>query len=198
MEPFKLGITGSIGMGKTKTASFFTDEGIPVWDADKTVHNLYQSGEEGYNQIKKLSEAYVNDKEVDRKKILENISIKENLLQEIERKVHPIVRSNRRVFIEKHNDQPILVFDIPLLFESGDVNWLDGILVVKANIKEQERRVLRRGKMTREQFRQVNSRQMDIEEKCRLANFVIDTDLGLDHARDQVRTVIKTLLAKNV
>ncbi len=197
MGPFKLGITGSIGMGKTQTASFFKDEGIPVWDADKTVHSLYKKGEEGYNEIKKLSESYVNKKEVDTKKILEDMSVKQNLLQELEGKIHPIVKRKRLDFIEEHSDYPILSFDIPLLFESGDVDWLDSVLVVKASIKEQERRVLKRGRMTREQFRKFNSKQIDIEEKCRLANFIIDTDLGLDHARGEVRKIIETILCKD-
>ena len=95
MLPFKLGITGSIGMGKTQTAKLFFQEGIPVWDADKAVHKLYKKGEDGYNAIKNFSSLYVNTYEVDRKKILEESLNQMDLLSKIESKIHPLVKKNR-------------------------------------------------------------------------------------------------------
>ena len=198
MLPFKLGITGSIGMGKSQTANFFADEGFPVWDADKTVHNIYKRGQEGYDTIKKLSKSYVNNHEVDRKKILESASKKKDLLSEIEVKIHPILKKKRNEFIMKQADKPILIFDIPLLFETGEYDWFDGILVVKTNPREQERRVLKRGSMTKEQFQKINAKQINIEEKCQLADFIIETDLGLRHVKTEVKKIIQIILKKDV
>ena len=197
MLPFKLGITGSIGMGKSQTANFFADEGFPVWDADKTVHNIYKRGQEGYDTIKKLSKSYVNNHEVDRKKILESASKKKDLLSEIEVKIHPILKKKRNEFIMKQADKPILIFDIPLLFETGEYDWFDGILVVKTNPREQERRVLKRGSMTKEQFQKINSKQMNIDEKCRLADFIIETDLGFRHVKKEVKKIIQFILGNH-
>ncbi len=198
MQPFKLGITGCIGMGKTQTAQFFKNEGIPVWDADETVHQLYRKGEEGYSAIKDISNSYVNKTEVNRKKILEAIDQNKDLLLKIEEKIHPIVKKKRDGFIRKLNHHSILVFDIPLLFETGEYEWLDGILVVKTNPREQQRRVLERGKMTIEQFNEFNSKQIDIEEKCKLADFVIETDLGFNHAQSEVKRIIELILKNYV
>ena len=198
MLPFKLGITGSIGMGKTQTAKFFFQEGIPVWDADKTVHKLYKKGEDGYDAIKKFSNLYVNTYEVDRKKILKESLKQKDLLSKIESKIHPLLKKNRNEFIDKNKHHPIITFDIPLLFETGERGWLDGVLVVKTNPIEQERRVLKRGTMTKEQFQKINSKQINIEEKCQLADFIIETDLGLRHVKTEVKKIIQTILKKNV
>ena len=198
MLPFKLGITGSIGMGKTQTAKFFSQEGIPVWDADKTVHKLYKKGEDGYDAIKNLSKLYVNNYEVDRKKILEASIKQKDLLSKIESKIHPLVKKNRNEFIEKNKSHPIITFDIPLLFETSELGWLDGVLVVKTSPIEQERRVLKRGTMTKEQFQEINSKQINIEEKCQLADFIIETDLGLRHVKTEVKKIIQIILKKNV
>ena len=198
MLPFKLGITGSIGMGKTQTAKFFSQEGIPVWDADKTVHKLYKKGEDGYDAIKNLSKLYVNNYEVDRKKILEASIKQKDLLSKIESKIHPLLKKNRNEFIEKNKSHPIITFDIPLLFENGESGWFDGVLVVKTNPIEQERRVLKRGTMTKEQFQKINSKQINIEKKCQLADFIVETDLGLRHVKTEVKKIIQIILEKNV
>ena len=197
MGPVKIGITGSIGMGKTKTASFFLEKGIPVWDADKSVNQLYKRGESGYKAIKKISQSFVNNHQVDRPKLLKEISTNSDLLKQIESKIHPLVKKSRFDFIENNKMAPILVFDIPLLFESSDYKWLDKIIVVTVNVKEQEARVLKRGKMTREQFLELNSKQMPIEEKIKLADYVIQTDFGLLQAKRQVNEIINRVLQKN-
>ena len=116
---------------------------------------------------------------------------------QIEGKIHPLVRKSRFDFIENNKMAPILVFDIPLLFESSDYKWLDKIIVVTVNVKEQEARVLKRGKMTREQFLELNSKQMPIEEKIKLADYVIQTDFGLLQAKRQVNKIINRVLHKN-
>ncbi len=198
MLPFKLGITGSIGMGKTQTAKFFFQKGIPVWDADKAVHKLYKKGEDGYDAIKEFSNRYVNTHEVDRKKILEESLKQKDLLSKIESKIHPLLKKNRNEFIDQHKHHPIIIFDIPLLFESSEREWLDGVLVVKTNPIEQERRVLERGTMTKEQFQKINSKQINIDEKCQLADFIIETDLGLRHVKTEVKKIIQIILKKNV
>ena len=197
MGSVKIGITGSIGMGKTKTASFFLEKGIPVWDADKSVNELYKRGESGYKAIKKISQSFVNNDQVDKAKLLKEISADSNLLMQIESKIHPLVKKSRFDFIENNKMAPILVFDIPLLFESSDYKWLDKIIVVTVNVKEQEARVLKRGKMTRKQFFELNSKQMPIEEKIKLADYVIQTDFGLLQAKRQVNKIINRVLHKN-
>ena len=150
MFPYKLGITGSIAMGKTHTAKLFKSNGVPVWDADETVHTLYQRGHKGYIAIRKISEKLVNEIEVDRKEILNRIKTDKGLLERIEMKIHPLLRKERYKFIKKMQNNTLLVFDIPLLFETKSEEWLDGVLVVMASDKEQERRVLKRGTMSKE------------------------------------------------
>ena len=197
MGSVKIGITGSIGMGKTKTASFFLEKGIPVWDADKSVSQLYKRGESGYEAIKKISRSFVNKDQVDKPKLLKEISANNDLLMQIESKIHPLVKKSRFDFIQNNKTAPILVFDIPLLFESSDYKWLDKIIVVTVNVKEQESRVLKRGKMTQKQFFEFNSKQMPIEEKIKLADYVIQTDFGLLQAKEEVNKIISRVLHNN-
>ena len=191
MAPYKLGITGSIAMGKTQTATFFKEKGVPVWDADKTVHKLYQKDRMGYKAIKEISETLVNDNEVDRSEILNRIKKDKKLLGKIEMRIHPLLKDERHKFIKSNKQKPLLVFDIPLLFETHIEKWFDGVLVVKANDEEQERRVLNRGIMSRDQFLQLKSKQMPIKTKCRLATFIIDTDIGMSHAKKEVSKIIE-------
>ena len=120
------------------------------------------------------------------------------MLSQIESKIHPLLKKSRNQFIDKNKHHPIITFDIPLLFETSERSWLDGVLVVKTNPIEQERRVLKRGTMTKEQFQKINSMQINIEEKCQLANFIIESDLGLRHVKTEVKKIIQTILKKNV
>lgn len=196
MSTFKLGITGSIGMGKTQTAEFFRQEGVPVWDADKTVHELYKNGEKGYNAIKAISSSLVNEYEVDRKKLLNYVTENKKILSLVEKQIHPLLKENQKLFIESKTHHKILVFDIPLLFEKNNYWWLDATLVVRANEKEQRKRVLERRKMSMKQFNYVNSKQISTDEKCKLADFIVDTDKGFSHAKIQVKEIIEIIKGK--
>ena len=196
MAPYKLGITGSIAMGKTQTAMLFKAHGVPVWDADEAVHNLYKKGREGYILIRNISKNFVNEREVDRKAILKQLKKDDGLLKKIEMQIHPLLRKERCNFVELMQNKLLIVFDIPLLFETESEKWLDGVLVVKTSDEEQERRVLKRGTMSKEQFIQIKSKQMPIDVKCSLATFIIDTEFGIPHVKQEVSKIIDFIKGK--
>ena len=193
MKQFCLGLTGSIGMGKTTTANMFREEGIPVWDADETVHRLYSSGGKAVPELKKVfPEAIVNEA-VSRPKLREVIQADLAALGTLEAIVHPLVAADRQTF--RSGNDGLIVFDIPLLFETSAERWLDAVLVVSANEKTQKQRVFSREGMTEDLFEDILSRQIPDAEKQERADFVIET-LGLEQTRADVRDLISQLREK--
>ena len=188
---WKLGLTGSIGMGKSTTAAMFRDEGVPVWDADATVHKLYAKGGPAVALIGQEFPDAIVDGAVDRDQLKQIIAKDATTLQKLEAIVHPLVAADRAVFLDT-NKAELVVFDVPLLFETGADTWLDSVLVVTCPPEVQAKRVLDRGTMSSDQFQMILSRQMPDAEKRARADHVIET-LTLDATRAAVRNLIAEL-----
>ena len=186
-----LGLTGSIGMGKSTTARTFADEGIPVWDADATVHRLYAPGGAAVGPIEHAFPTAIVDGAVSRDRLKNIIAADPTALTRIEAIVHPLVAADRESFIAAHDD-PLLLFDIPLLFETGAQDWLSSVLVVSVSPEIQRERVMARPGMTATQFDAILSRQMPDAEKRARADHIIET-LTLDDTRAAVRKLIAEL-----
>jgi len=191
---FKLGLTGSIGMGKSTTAQMFADEGCAVWDADAAVHRLYSKGGAGVDPIAKLFPQAIEDGNVSRAKLKEIIQADPTALPQIEKIVHPLVGQDRADFLEAVASD-IVVFDIPILFETGGDKNMDAVVCVTVDAETQANRVLARGTMTEEQFKTILSKQMPNAEKCERSDYVIETDT-LEHARIQVQSVVRDIKKK--
>lgn len=185
---FRLGLTGSIGMGKSTTAAMFAKAGCPVWDADAAVHRLYAPGGAAVAVLAEAMPAVVVDGAVSRDAIKARIAIDPTALAFIERFVHPLVAADRAQFAEKSTD-PITVFDIPLLFETGSERWMNATAVATIDRDTQRARVLARPGMTEQQFAVILGRQMTDTLKREKADYVIVTDT-LEHAREQVDKVL--------
>lgn len=188
---FRLGLTGSIGMGKSTTAKMFAAEGCAVWDADAAVHRMYAEGGAAVEPIReKFPEAVVNGM-VSREKLKELIGKDQSVLRAIEQIVHPLVAKDRADFA-KSATADIIVFDIPLLFEGNGQDQMDAVACVTVSPELQRKRVLERGTMSEEQFEQILENQMPNEEKCLRSDFVIETDT-MEHARSGVIRVVETI-----
>ncbi len=188
---YVLGLTGSIGMGKSTTAGFFREEGIPVWDADEAVHRLYGKGGEAAPKIAAVWPKAVHDGQVDRAELKRWIAEEPDALKILEEIVHPLVAKDRAAFLESHKSAGLVVLDIPLLFETGGDARMDGVLVVSVHADIQRKRVLERDTMTPEMFESILSRQMPDAEKRKRADFIIET-----RELEQTRADVKTLIAK--
>ena len=188
-----LGLTGSIGMGKSTTAKMFADAGVPVSDADRMVHALYAGA--AVPHIEKAFPGTVSDGVVDRDKLAATVLGDPARLRELEAIVHPLVRAETDAFVERHRQAgaPLIVLDIPLLFEIGGMGRVDRILVVTAPADVQRERVLSRPGMTEEKFEAILAKQVPDAEKRRRADFVIDTSRGMDAAREDVLRIIAEL-----
>ena len=188
---FRLGLTGSIGMGKSTTARFFKEHGCAVWDADDAVHRLYAAGGAAVQPIDTMFPDAILENAVSRVALKSIIARDKSALHQIESIVHPLVARDREEFIQ-NADADIIVFDIPLLFETGGHRAMDAVAVATVDPDVQEARVLQRGTMTYEQFTQIRSKQMSDEEKRKRADFVIVTDTE-EHARAQVAKVVEQI-----
>jgi dephospho-CoA kinase len=188
---FKLGLTGSIGMGKSTTAQLFLELGCDLWDADAAVHRLYSKCGAGVKALEPIIPSVIVNGAVSRDLLRNLISKDPALLKVIEQVIHPLVRQDRENFARDSKAQ-ILIFDIPLLFETGSEQEFDAIACVYIDAETQKQRVLDRGAMTQEQFNLIKSKQMPIEDKVKRADFVIKTD-SLEHAKLQVSQIVQTL-----
>ena len=186
-----LGLTGSIGMGKSTTARLFAEEGCPVWDADAAVHRLYSPGGAAVDPIGAAFPEAVVQGAVDRGRLRDVIARDPDALARIEAIVHPLVAGDRAAFLAAQVAD-IVVFDIPLLFETGGESAMDTVVVVSAPPGTQRARVLARDTMTGADLDAILARQVPDEEKRARADYVIVTDT-LDHARAQVRAVLEDL-----
>jgi len=190
-----LGLTGSIGMGKTTTAALFAEEGARVHDADATVHRLYARGGTAVGPIAEAFPDAVVAGAVDRRALAALIANDPDALRRLEAIVHPLVAAERRAFLAEAEAQgaAVAVMDVPLLFESGQHQGVDAIVVVSAPQAVQRARVLVRPDMTPDKLDALLSRQTPDAEKRKRADFVLDTSRGLDAARDQVRRILATV-----
>jgi dephospho-CoA kinase len=191
----KLGLTGSIGMGKSTTAAMFRAIGIPVWDADETVHRLYAVGGAAVAPVAALIPEALLGGMINRDALKRAISTDATLLDRLEKIVHPLVAQDRAAFLERHADQPLVVLDIPLLFETGADAWLDSVLVVTTDPETQTARVMARPGMTDAAFAQILARQTPDAEKRARADHVIMTKT-LEQTRADVTKLIATLTGK--
>lgn len=186
---FRLGLTGSIGMGKSTTAQMFADEGCAVWDADAAVHRLYAEGGEAVAGISEVFPQAIEGGTVSRAKLRQIIAADPEALARIERIVHPLVARDRARFIDEA-DADIVVLDIPLLFETGAEAGMDAVVCVTAPADVQRQRVLARGSMTPAQFEVIRAKQMPDAEKRARADHVVFADT-LEHARAQVQDIVR-------
>jgi len=191
-----LGLTGSIGMGKSTTAQMFVEQGAMVWDADAAVHRLYGPGGAAVAPLDQSFPGVVVDGAVDRARLAEVLGRDETAFQRLEAIVHPLVATDRAQALKAAQAQGarLAVVDIPLLFETGGDAAVDAVVVVTADPEVQAQRVLARPGMTRERFEAILSRQTPDAEKRARADFLIDTGRGLEAARDQVRDVVRAVL----
>lgn len=183
-----LGLTGSIGMGKSTTAALFAQEGCAVWDADAAVHRLYSDGGAAVAPMQKVFPAAIKNGAVDRSALKQIIAGDAEALRRIESIVHPLVAQDRQAFLENAQSD-IVVFDIPLLFEGSGAAMMDAVVVVSAPAEIQRARVMERGTMTPEQFEHILSKQMPDAEKRARADFIVETNT-LEDARTQVRAIL--------
>ncbi len=192
--PFVIGLTGSIGMGKTTTAQMFAEAGIPVWDADAAVHRLYAAGGPAVEPIEALCPEAVIDGAVDRTVLKTWIKRDSTALPRIEAIVHPLVGADRSRFLAD-TDTEIVVVDVPLLFETGAQDMVDATVVVSAPADVQRERVLERGTMDPETFENILAKQVPDAEKRAMADYVIETT-SVEQARTQVQAVLEDIREK--
>lgn len=188
-----LGLTGSIGMGKSTVARMFAEAGVPVFDADSVVHRL--QGPEGalVAEIEAAFPGTTGPEGVDRTALAERVLAEPDDLKRLEALIHPAVRREQEVFLAEHADAPVVVLDIPLLFEKGLDAQCDKVAVVSADAEVQRLRTLARPGMTPEKFLRILSHQLPDAEKRARADFVIPTDCSLDETRASVAAIIACL-----
>jgi dephospho-CoA kinase len=192
----KLALTGSIGMGKSATAAMFAARGVPVYDADASVHAVYAPGGEAVAPLEAEFPGVTNaDGGIDRPKLRQLVIDNPDAMKRLEAIVHPIVGGRQVVFLEKAraDGHDIVVLDIPLLFETGGDKRADVILVVSAPAEVQKARVMARGQMTEAEFAAIVARQVPDAIKREKADFVIDTSLGFAHAEECVDEILSQL-----
>ena len=193
---FVLGLTGSIGMGKSTTADLFRQAGCPVHDADATVHDLYRG--EAAPLVEEAFPGTLRDGVVDRVALGEKVVGKPEAMAQLEQIVHPLVAARRDAFLREARTRraPVAVLDIPLLFETGGERHCDAVVVVSAPEAVQRARVLARSGMTQERFDQILARQVPDAQKRARAHFIVDTDRGVPAAERQVRDILRALAGR--
>ena len=188
-----IGLTGSIGMGKSTTAQMFREAGCPVFDADAAVHDLYAKGGKAVPIIRAVFPDAIKNGAVNRGVLGQHMRADPLHLKVLESFIHPLVSESRAAFFERHKDADIVVMDVPLLFETGLDKAVHHIVVVTAPFEVQRERVLAREGMTPELFQSLLDRQTPDSEKRKRAHTLIFTDKGLDNAREQVQKIVQDL-----
>lgn len=190
---FVLGLTGSMGMGKSTTAKFFAEEGVPVHDADTAVHRLYEGA--AVAPIEAAFPGVTAAGKVDRMKLSARVAGDPGALKTLEAIVHPLVRAAEQKFLADaaNGGAAVALLDIPLLYETGGDKRCDAVVVVSAPADIQRARVFERPGMTQEKFTALLARQLPDDEKRRRADFVVDSSRGLDAARAQVRDILRRI-----
>jgi dephospho-CoA kinase len=188
-----LALTGSIGMGKSTVAAMFAEAGIPTFDADAVVRELQGPGGRLVPLIEARFPGTTRDGAVDREALSATVLADRDELAALEAIVHPAVHHERTRFIIEHGDAPALLFDIPLLFETGGDEAFDRVIVVSATRELQRERVLSRSGMSEAKLAQILSRQIPDEEKRQRADFLVDTSGTMDQTRAQVRNILSCL-----
>ena len=189
----RLGLTGSIGMGKSTVAAMFADEGVPVFDADAAVHRLQGPGGRLIAAIEAAFPDTTGPQGVNRTALGEAVLGDTPALRRLEAIVHPAVAEERAAFLAAHADAPLVLFDIPLLFETGGERAVDKVVVVSASPEQQRARVLARPGMSEARFEAILARQIPDAEKRARADFVVPTGGNLEETRAAVRAVVACL-----
>ena len=185
-----LGLTGSIGMGKSTTAKLFAEAGVPVYDADAAVHMLYEG--EAVPAIEAAFPGTTADGKVDRNKLSARVVHDPAAIRQLEQIVHPMLGASRQKFLDdaERSGAPVVVVDVPLLFETGGEKRVDAVVVVTTTPEIQRQRILARDNMTGEKLDAILARQLPDAEKRRRADFVVDTSHGLDPVRIRIRDIL--------
>ena len=192
-KPFVLCLTGSLGMGKSTAAKFFAEAGVPVHDSDAVVHALYEN--EAVAAIEAAFPGTTSGGKIDRNKLAANVINDKAALARLEAIVHPLVAKAREKFLAnaQANGVPVVVLDIPLLFEIGGSSGCDAVVVVSAPAEIQRARAFARPGMTEDKFAALLAKQVPDAEKRARADFIVDSSQGLDHARAQVHDILKAI-----
>ena len=185
-----LGLTGSIGMGKSTTAKLFAEAGVPVYDADANVHRIYEG--EAVPSIEAAFPGTTADGKVDRNRLSAKVVHDPAAIRKLEQIVHPMLHASRQKFLHdaEQSGAPVAVVDVPLLFETGGDSRVDAVVVVTTTPEIQRQRVLTRDNMTGERLDAILARQLPDAEKRRRADFVVDTSHGLDPVRVRIRDIL--------
>jgi dephospho-CoA kinase len=185
-----LGLTGSIGMGKSTTAKLFMEAGVPVYDADAAVHKIYEG--EAAPAVEAAFPGTTVDGKVDRAKLSAKVVHDPAAIKQLEQIVHPMLGASRQKFLQaaEQSGAPVVVMDIPLLFETGGEKRVDAVVVVTTTPENQRERILARGTMTNEALDAILARQLPDPEKRKRADFVVDTSHGLDPVRTRIRDIL--------
>ena len=185
-----LGLTGSIGMGKSTTAKLFAEAGVPVYDADAAVHKIYEG--EAAPAIEAAFPGTTVEGRVDRAKLSAKVVHDPAAIKQLEQIVHPMLGASRKKFLDdaERAGAPVVVMDIPLLFETGGEKRVDAVVVVTTSPESQRERILARGTMTSEALDAILARQLPDAEKRERADFVVDTSHGLDPVRTRLRDIL--------
>ncbi len=185
-----LGLTGSIGMGKSTTAKLFAEAGVPVYDADAAVHRLYEG--EAVPAIEAAFPGTTVDGKVDRARLSALVVHDPAAMKQLERIVHPMLGASRKKFLDQaeRSGAPVAVVDVPLLYETGGENRVDAVVVVTTSPDVQRERILARDNMTGEKLDAILARQLPDSEKRKRADFVVDTSHGLDPVRARIRDIL--------
>lgn len=187
----RIALTGSIGMGKSTTAAMFADRGVSVWDADAAVRRAYRAGGPAVEPMSRLVPEAIVDGAVGKDALRGLIAVDRSLLPKVEAIIHPLVAEDREAFTRERTEagETVLIYDIPLLFETGGEVGFDKVIVASAPADEQKRRVLGRGSMTEEDFALILARQMPDREKRLRADWVVNTT-GLETAKRSVDRIL--------
>ena len=193
----KIGITGSLGMGKSTVSSIFRNNNIKVWDADFEVHSLYKKGKEGYKSITSIYPELEDKVEINRKKVSNLIRDKKIDLKLIEGLIHPLLVKSREKFIKKNEEEEILIFDIPLLYETKAETWLNYVITIYCSEINQIKRLKKRKDYDPKKIKYLISKQISPIQKNKKADFIINTDQSMTQVEIKVLDIIKKVRKVN-